>query len=60
MGQLKNKLRSKSLEEDKKDRRISWEVNGKEEKRKEAGKRRFSQELKRRRHTVAGDTTESR
>ncbi|XP_016534736.1 regulating synaptic membrane exocytosis protein 1 isoform X18 [Poecilia formosa] len=54
------RLRSKSLEEDKKDRRISWEVNGEEEKEREAGKRRFSQELKRRRHTVAGDTRESR
>ncbi|XP_016534735.1 regulating synaptic membrane exocytosis protein 1 isoform X17 [Poecilia formosa] len=53
------RLRSKSLEEDKKDRRISWEVNGEEEKEREAGKRRFSQELKRRRHTVAGDTRES-
>ncbi|XP_032418565.1 regulating synaptic membrane exocytosis protein 1 isoform X12 [Xiphophorus hellerii] len=53
------RLRSKSLEEDKKDRRISWEVNGEEEKKREAGKRRFSQELKRRRHTVAGDTRES-
>lgn len=60
MGQLKNKLRSKSLEEDKKDRRISWEVNGEEENKREAGKRRFSQELKRRRHTVAGDTRDSR
>ncbi|XP_035992963.1 regulating synaptic membrane exocytosis protein 1 isoform X18 [Fundulus heteroclitus] len=53
------RLRSKSLEEDKKDRRISWEVNGEGEKKRDAGKRRFSQELKRRRHTVAGDTTES-
>ncbi|XP_008404586.1 regulating synaptic membrane exocytosis protein 1 isoform X10 [Poecilia reticulata] len=53
------RLRSKSLEEDKNDRRISWEVNGEEEKEREAGKRRFSQELKRRRHTVAGDTRES-
>ncbi|XP_043969137.1 regulating synaptic membrane exocytosis protein 1 isoform X4 [Gambusia affinis] len=53
------RLRSKSLEEDKKDRRISWEVNGEEENKREAGKRRFSQELKRRRHTVAGDTRDS-
>uniref|UniRef100_A0A3Q2DWB0 Regulating synaptic membrane exocytosis 1 n=1 Tax=Cyprinodon variegatus TaxID=28743 RepID=A0A3Q2DWB0_CYPVA len=53
------RLRSKSLEEDKKERRISWEVNGEEERKREAGKRRFSQELKRRRHTVAGDTEES-
>ncbi|KAM4749835.1 regulating synaptic membrane exocytosis protein 1 isoform 6-T6 [Anableps anableps] len=53
------RLRSKSLEEDKKDRRISWEVNGEEEKKREEGKRRLSQELKRRRHTVAGDTRES-
>ncbi|XP_044046369.1 regulating synaptic membrane exocytosis protein 1 isoform X25 [Siniperca chuatsi] len=53
------RLRSKSLEEEKKDRRISWGVNGEEERRKAAGKRRFSEELKRRRHTVAGDTRES-
>ncbi|XP_023810851.1 regulating synaptic membrane exocytosis protein 1 isoform X4 [Oryzias latipes] len=53
------RLRSKSLEEDKKDRRISWGMSGEEERRKAAGKRRFSAELKRRRHTVAGDTRES-
>lgn len=53
-------LRSKSLEEEKKDRRISWGVNGEEERKRAAGKRRFSEELKRRRHTVAGDTRESR
>lgn len=54
-------LRSKSLEEEKKDRRISWGLNGTEEERRRAvGKRRFSEELKRRRHTVAGDTSESR
>ncbi|XP_060904049.1 regulating synaptic membrane exocytosis protein 1 isoform X6 [Labrus mixtus] len=53
------RLRSKSLEEEKKDRRISWGVNGEDERRKAAGKRRFSAELKRRRHTVAGDTRES-
>lgn len=53
-------LRSKSLEEEKRERRISWGVNGDEERKKAAGKRRFSEELKRRRHTVAGDTTESR
>lgn len=53
-------LRSKSLEEEKKDRRISWGVNGEEDRRRAAGKRRFSEELKRRRHTVAGDTRESR
>uniref|UniRef100_UPI0037E9AD10 regulating synaptic membrane exocytosis protein 1-like isoform X2 n=1 Tax=Semicossyphus pulcher TaxID=241346 RepID=UPI0037E9AD10 len=53
------RLRSKSLEEEKRDRRISWGVNGEEERRKAAGKRRFSAELKRRRHTVAGDTRES-
>ncbi|XP_035856617.1 regulating synaptic membrane exocytosis protein 1 isoform X28 [Sander lucioperca] len=52
------RLRSKSLEEEKKDRRISWGVNGEEE-RRSTGKRRFSAELKRRRHTVAGDTRES-
>lgn len=58
-----NKLRSKSLEEDKKDRRISWGTNGEEdeeEKRKVGEKRCFSDELKCRRHTVAGDTTEFR
>ncbi|KAM9856478.1 regulating synaptic membrane exocytosis protein 1 isoform 2-T2 [Aulostomus maculatus] len=53
------RLRSKSLEEDKKDRRISWGVDGEEDRRRAAGKRRFSEELKRRRHTVAGDTRES-
>ncbi|KAK5602515.1 hypothetical protein CRENBAI_009722 [Crenichthys baileyi] len=54
------RLRSKSLEEDKKDRRISWDVNREEEKKREAEEQRcFSQELKRRRHTVAGDTGES-
>ncbi|CAL8331258.1 unnamed protein product [Merluccius merluccius] len=56
----RGRLRSKSLEEEKKDRRISWGVNGtEEERRRAAGKRRFSQELKRRRHTVTGDTEES-
>lgn len=54
------RFRSKSLEEEKRERRISWGVNGDEERKKAAGKRRFSEELKRRRHTVAGDTTESR
>ncbi|XP_036954852.1 regulating synaptic membrane exocytosis protein 1 [Acanthopagrus latus] len=53
------RLRSKSLEEEKKDRRISWGVNGEEDRRRSAGKRRFSEELKRRRHTVTGDTRES-
>ncbi|XP_055363170.1 LOW QUALITY PROTEIN: regulating synaptic membrane exocytosis protein 1 [Betta splendens] len=53
------RLRSKSLEEERRDRRISWGVNGEEERRRSAGKRRFSDELKRRRHTVAGDTRES-
>ncbi|XP_032382756.1 regulating synaptic membrane exocytosis protein 1 isoform X20 [Etheostoma spectabile] len=53
------RLRSKSLEEEKRDRRISWEVNGEEERRRSTGKRRFSAELQRRRHTVAGDTRES-
>lgn len=53
-------LRSKSLEEEKKDRRISWGVNGEEERRRATGKRRFSEELKRRRHTVAGDARDSR
>ncbi|XP_069386966.1 regulating synaptic membrane exocytosis protein 1-like isoform X7 [Paralichthys olivaceus] len=53
------RLRSKSLEEEKKDRRISWGVDGEEERRRAAGKRRFSAELKRRRHTVTGDTRES-
>ncbi|XP_014188142.1 regulating synaptic membrane exocytosis protein 1 isoform X26 [Haplochromis burtoni] len=52
------RLRSKSLEEDKKDRRISWGVDGEEEE-NEGGKRQFSEELKHRRHTVAGDTRES-
>lgn len=52
-------LRSKSLEEDKKDRRISWGVDGEEEE-NEGGKRQVSEELKHRRHTVAGDTRESR
>ncbi|XP_047189986.1 regulating synaptic membrane exocytosis protein 1 isoform X20 [Scophthalmus maximus] len=55
------RLRSKSLEdEEKKDRRISWGVDGEEERRRAAGKRRFSAELKRRRHTVTGDSRESR
>ncbi|XP_047189988.1 regulating synaptic membrane exocytosis protein 1 isoform X24 [Scophthalmus maximus] len=54
------RLRSKSLEdEEKKDRRISWGVDGEEERRRAAGKRRFSAELKRRRHTVTGDSRES-
>ncbi|KAM8841901.1 regulating synaptic membrane exocytosis protein 1 isoform 8-T8 [Synchiropus picturatus] len=55
------RLRSKSLEEEEErrdSRRISWGVNGEEERRRSAGKRRFSQELQRRRHTVAGDTSE--
>ncbi|XP_056136092.1 regulating synaptic membrane exocytosis protein 1 [Lampris incognitus] len=56
----RGRLRSKSLEEEKKDRRISWGVNGtEEERRRAAGKRRFSEELRRRRHTVTGDTRES-
>ncbi|KAM9315305.1 regulating synaptic membrane exocytosis protein 1 isoform 3-T3 [Pholidichthys leucotaenia] len=55
------RLRSKSLEEDKKDRRISWGVDREEEEdeRRSSGRRRFSGELKHRRHTVAGDTEES-
>ncbi|XP_061131590.1 regulating synaptic membrane exocytosis protein 1 isoform X1 [Syngnathus typhle] len=53
------RLRSKSLEEEKKDRRISWGVTREEERKRAAGKRRFSEELKRRRHTVAGETEES-
>nr|XP_057947667.1 regulating synaptic membrane exocytosis protein 1-like isoform X2 [Doryrhamphus excisus] len=53
------RLRSKSLEEEKKDRRISWGITEEEERKRAAGKRRFSEELKRRRHTVAGDTGES-
>ncbi|XP_067297556.1 regulating synaptic membrane exocytosis protein 1 isoform X8 [Pseudorasbora parva] len=52
------RMRSKSLEsckgEEKKERRISWGVNGTDN-RRSLGKRRFSEELKRRRHTVAGD-----
>ncbi|KAI2668433.1 Regulating synaptic membrane exocytosis protein 1 [Labeo rohita] len=52
------RIRSKSLEsckgDEKKERRISWGVNGTDSKRS-LGKRRFSEELKRRRHTVAGD-----
>lgn len=59
-GNKHTSLRSKSLDEEKKDRRISWGMNGEEERRRAAGKRRFSQELKRRRHTVAGDSRESR
>lgn len=50
--------RSKSLEncsgEEKRERRISWGVTGPGQ-RRSLGKRRFSEELKRRRHTVAGD-----
>lgn len=50
--------RSKSLEnckgEEKRERRISWGVSGTGQ-RRSLGKRRFSEELKRRRHTVAGD-----
>ncbi|XP_061686202.1 regulating synaptic membrane exocytosis protein 1 isoform X9 [Syngnathoides biaculeatus] len=53
------RLRSKSLEEEKKDRRISWGVTREEERKRAAGKRHFSEELKRRRHTVAGETEES-
>ncbi|XP_077379976.1 regulating synaptic membrane exocytosis 1b isoform X20 [Festucalex cinctus] len=53
------RLRSKSLEEEKKDRRISWGVTREEERKRAAGKRPFSEELKRRRHTVAGETEES-
>lgn len=60
MGVTNPPLRSKSLDEEKRDRRISWGMNGEEERRRAAGKRRFSQELKRRRHTVAGDSRESR
>ncbi|KAL1282262.1 hypothetical protein QQF64_001065, partial [Cirrhinus molitorella] len=52
------RIRSKSLEsckgDEKKERRISWGVDGTDSKRS-LGKRRFSEELKRRRHTVAGD-----
>ncbi|XP_073808369.1 regulating synaptic membrane exocytosis protein 1 isoform X23 [Danio rerio] len=54
------RIRSKSLEsckgEEKKERRISWGVNGTDN-RRSLGKRRFSEELKRRRHTVAGDVS---
>lgn len=50
--------RSKSLEnckgEEKRERRISWGVSGPGQ-RRSLGKRRFSEELRRRRHTVAGD-----
>ncbi|XP_077462473.1 regulating synaptic membrane exocytosis protein 3-like isoform X6 [Stigmatopora argus] len=53
------RLRSKSLEEEKKDRRISWGVTREEERKRAAGKRPDSQELKRRRHTVAGETDDS-
>ncbi|XP_028830316.1 LOW QUALITY PROTEIN: regulating synaptic membrane exocytosis protein 1 [Denticeps clupeoides] len=56
----RGRFRSKSLEnckgEEKKERRISWGVNGTQE-RRSLGKRRFSEELKRRRHTVAGDVS---
>ncbi|XP_034044916.1 regulating synaptic membrane exocytosis protein 1 isoform X41 [Thalassophryne amazonica] len=54
-------LRSKSLEEEKKERRISWGVDGEEDEdegRREE-KRHFSEELKHRRHTVSGDPNES-
>ncbi|XP_064857561.1 regulating synaptic membrane exocytosis protein 1-like isoform X3 [Oncorhynchus nerka] len=51
----RGRLRSKSLEDEKKERRISWGMNGEQERMRAAGKRRFSQELKRRRHTVSGD-----
>ncbi|TSK17969.1 Regulating synaptic membrane exocytosis protein 2 [Bagarius yarrelli] len=54
------RIRSKSLEncngEKKRERRISWGVSGSEQ-RRSLGKRRFSEELKRRRHTVAGDVS---
>ncbi|KAJ8001846.1 hypothetical protein DPEC_G00173650 [Dallia pectoralis] len=56
----RGRLRSKSLEEEKKDRRISWGVNGEEEEKMKVGKRRFSQEMKRRRHTVSGDPEDAR
>ncbi|XP_041960478.1 LOW QUALITY PROTEIN: regulating synaptic membrane exocytosis protein 1 [Alosa sapidissima] len=50
------RIRSKSLESCKgKERRISWGVNGTDDGRRSLGKRRFSEELRRRRHTVAGD-----
>eukprot|EP00063_Salmo_salar_P054758 XP_014029593.1 PREDICTED: regulating synaptic membrane exocytosis protein 1-like isoform X10 [Salmo salar] len=51
----RGRLRSKSLEDEKKERRISWGMDGEQERMRAAGKRRFSQELKRRRHTVSGD-----
>ncbi|XP_053531981.1 regulating synaptic membrane exocytosis protein 1 isoform X10 [Ictalurus punctatus] len=54
------RIRSKSLEnckgEEKRERRISWGVSGTGQ-RRSLGKRRFSEELKRRRHTVAGDVS---
>ncbi|GAA6087930.1 regulating synaptic membrane exocytosis protein 1 isoform X15 [Tachysurus ichikawai] len=54
------RIRSKSLEncngEEKRERRISWGVSGPGQ-RRSLGKRRFSEELKRRRHTVAGDVS---
>jgi hypothetical protein len=55
-----NGHRSKSLEDEKKERRISWGMNGEQERMRAAGKRRFSQELKRRRHTVSGDPKDAR
>ncbi|XP_046692982.1 regulating synaptic membrane exocytosis protein 1 isoform X7 [Silurus meridionalis] len=54
------RIRSKSLEnckgEEKRERRISWGVS-RPEQRRSLGKRRFSEELKRRRHSVAGDVS---
>ncbi|XP_051992927.1 regulating synaptic membrane exocytosis protein 1-like [Xyrauchen texanus] len=54
------RIRSKSLEsckgEENKERRISWGVNGTDN-RMFLGKRRFSEELKRRHHTVAGNVS---
>lgn len=55
-----NGHRSKSLEDEKKERRISWGMDGEQERMRAAGKRRFSQELKRRRHTVSGDPKDAR
>ncbi|XP_058496275.1 regulating synaptic membrane exocytosis protein 1-like isoform X2 [Solea solea] len=46
-------FRSTSLEEEKKERRMSWGLDGEDEGKRVSG---LSAELKRRRHTVAGDT----
>ncbi|XP_069035864.1 regulating synaptic membrane exocytosis protein 1 isoform X27 [Lepisosteus oculatus] len=55
----RGRIRSKSLEsckgEEKKERRISWELNGREEKHEHTERKHSTEDLSRRRHSVAGD-----